>query len=161
MVITPLLETADEGVVVVAVSKTQLYSTLIDQVVNEWNTAGPEGGASQVFDVLFCYHEYFSASSGVPSEGYAGFPTAVDTIATINIFRRHYVQRVLERHDDRIREKLQHAKRGLDFCRMLSECEHNEAQTFHLADLKSTVGCTIERGGWFGLYSTVIAISIS
>ena len=150
MVTTPLLETADEGVVVVAVNKTQLYSELIDRVVNEWHTAGPEGPPSQIIDVLFRYHEYFSASSGVPAEGYAGFPTAVDTVATI------FSANIVFKDSWNITE-ISYAKSfsppsvGSVSVVCWPNSSATQAQTFDLANLTSTVGCTIERGGWFGL----------
>eukprot|EP01048_Picozoa_sp_COSAG05_P009115 COSAG05_NODE_728_length_7700_cov_14.555979_4_plen_1006_part_00 len=152
MVITPLLETADEGVVVVAVNKTQLYSELLDRVVNEWHTAGPEGRPSKIIDVLFRYHEYFSASSGTPSEGYAGFPTAVDTVATIfsadivfkntwNVTQIGYAKSFSPPSVDAV------------FVVCWPNTSTTQAQTFDLAKLAntSTVGCTIQHGGWFGL----------
>ena len=151
MVITPLLETADEGVVVVAVNKTQRYSPLLDRVVNEWNTAGPEGGPAQIVDVLFRYHEYFSASTGVPSEGYAGFPIAVDTVATLFsadiAFKGDYNVTAINYAKDFSPPSVSSV-----FVVCWSNASTTQAQTYDLANLSAaTVGCTIERGGWFGL----------
>ncbi len=67
----PLLEFSDEGALAVSSPRTELFDPKVSNVVNPWNTYGPIGGPSRLFEYTERYREYVPPTVGFPQTGWA------------------------------------------------------------------------------------------
>jgi hypothetical protein len=142
----PLIEFADEGAVSVTSEAREPYRKDLLHVVNPWATWGPiDREAHWPVTSAVQYREYVSPSLGPPESGWAALALRSGTVASLFDGELRFEQ-PLTIQAIQLASVARHPEGRLAVSR------GNEIDTFELARPEQPT-FTLERGGWFGLYS--------
>jgi hypothetical protein len=155
---TPRLEGSDEGSIAVSDRHNRIFSPLVENVINYGNTFGPEEpgeDSSKLLDVTLRHVEYFSASTALPINGYAGLPTAVGSVATIWQAETTFKQAMNITRLAFLRQDTPPPVGQVFVLHGDSSVNPGYFSTINTSALTAPAGFRISRGGWWAVYSVL------
>jgi len=150
---TPILETADECALVVRSELDRVYDPAIP-AVNPWHTYGPMDPSR----LIRCTRRYTEFNRPAIRPQPTGWPA--QAVRTGAIIARFESQVTFQRDQTVKRLRLVRSKWTQVWPVFLAFGDGDEVQIINLQDAKGRVHQRVERGQWFGFYSTEVSNSV-
>eukprot|EP01051_Picozoa_sp_SAG22_P004320 SAG22_NODE_229_length_14598_cov_13.257052_1_plen_1357_part_00 len=151
---TPFIEYSDEGSFAVMSAQSRVVASTVKKVLNEWQTYGPIGGPSKLFNFTMRFREFYPPSVGVPISNFAGMGLQRGNVVTLV---RSVITFKVKNTISRM-QILGGAERGLvsSLYVVVAANASSKPQTLCASALAATdvYKAAIVQGGWFGLWST-------
>ncbi|MCM8768184.1 MAG: hypothetical protein NC911_00640 [Candidatus Omnitrophica bacterium] len=150
---TPLLEFADEGILVVSSVKEKLYDEKVTNIVNPWHTYGPIDDYSKIFNYKQRYIEYVTPTVGVPESGWAGPGVRVGINVSIFSEEINFLK------DDKVKSLQLGFFGGIDPESIIIVSNGGKVSEYLFKDIKIGEPFVLNKGDWIAFYKKGISNS--